>query len=402
MHRFTRRQFGGLALAVGAQSRRLFAANSIEAVLRSGLEQRKIPAVTAMAGTASAITYSGAFGTRDSVSGVPITVESIFSIASMTKAITSVGAMQLVEQGKLTLDEPASKHLPELGTLQVLDGFKSSGGSILRPATKPVTLRQLLTHTSGFAYDIWHEAMFKFSSSGGDPTHVLAFEPGTKWQYGPSTFWAGRLVEAISGMDLEKYLQQYVLGPLGMKDTTFIFPKEQYERLVGRYQRETNGSLTPVPRSVPAAPTAYRGDGGLYSTASDYLKFTRMILKRGVGPGGERILKEKTVALMSANGTGHIPAGRRRTFRPTLSSDVDFHPGHDDRYTLGFLMIPKAVPGARSAGSLSWAGINNTYYWIDPHRNICGVIMMQFLPFADKEAVGLLNDFQHAVYSSRT
>ena len=388
-----------MSLAFGAQSGGLVTANSIDAVLRSGMEQRKIPAITAMAGTASAITYSGAFGARDSVSGVPITPESIFSIASMTKAVTSVGAMQLVEQGKLTLDEPASKHLPELGGLQVLDGFNSSGKSILRPSTHPVTLRQLLTHTSGFAYDIWHEAMFKFTSSGGDATHVLAFEPGTRWQYGPSTLWVGRLIEAVSGMDLEKYLQRNVLSPLGLKDTAFIFSKEKYERLVGRYQREANGSLTPVPRSVPVPPTEYRGDGGLFSTAPDYLKFTQMILNRGLGPGGERILNEKTVALMSANGTGQIPAGRLKTLQPSISRDVDFHPGHDDHYTLGFLMNPEAIAGGRSAGSLAWAGLYNTYYWIDPHRNICGVIMMQFLPFADKEAVGLLNDFQHAVYS---
>jgi len=399
MHRFTRREFGGVALAAGAQSRTSFAANRIDGVLRSGMEQRKIPSITAVAGTASATTYSGAFGTRDSVSGLPVTPESIFSIASMTKAVTSVGAMQLVEQGKLTLDEPAAKHLPELGILQILAGFDSLGKPMLRPSTNPVTLRQLLTHTSGFAYDIWHQAMFKFTSAGGDATYVLAFEPGTQWQYGPSTFWAGRLIEAISGMDLEKYLQQNVLAPLRMKDTTFIFPKDRYERLVGRYQRETDGSLTPVTRSVPEPPSAYRGDGGLFSTAPDYLKFTQMILKRGLGPGGERILKEKTVALMSANGTGQIPAGRLKTFRPSLSSDVDFHPGHDDRYTLGFLMNPEAIAGARSAGSLAWAGVYNTYYWIDPDRNICGVIMMQFLPFADKEAVGLLNDFQHAVYS---
>lgn len=399
MHRFTRREFGGVALAMGAQSRKLLGASSIDSVLHSGLNQRKIPAVSAMAGTGSAITYSGAFGTRDSVSGVPITPESIFAIASMTKAVTSVAAMQLVEQDKLRLDEPASKHLPELGRLQVLNGFDSSGKSILRPSAKPVTLRQLLTHTSGFAYDIWHEGMFKFTSSGGDATHVLAFEPGTNWQYGPSTLWAGRIVEAVSGMDLEKYLQQNVLVPLGMKDTTFIFPKEKYERLVGRYQREADGSLTPVPRKVPVTPTAYRGDGGLFSTAPDYLKFTQMILKRGLGPGGERILQPKTVALMSANGTGQMAAGRLKSSRPTVSNDVDFHPGHDDRYTLGFLMNPEAVPGARSAGSLAWAGLYNTYYWIDPHRNVCGVIMMQLLPFADKGAVGLLNDFQHAVYS---
>jgi methyl acetate hydrolase len=399
MHRFTRREFAGVALVMGAQSRSLMAASSIDAVLRSGLEQRKIPAITAMAGTANAVTYSGAFGSRDAVSGVPITVDSIFAIASMTKAVTSVAAMQLVEQGKLTLDEPVSKHLPELGRLQVLDGFDSSEKPILRPSTTQVTMRHLLTHTSGFAYDIWHEAIFKFTSSGGDAKHVLAFEPGTGWQYGPSTFWAGRLVEAVSGMDLERYFQQNVLSPLGMKDTSFILPKERYERLVGRYQRETNGSLTPVPRSLPAPPTVYHGDGGLFSTAPDYLKFTQMILKRGLGTGGERILKEKTVALMSANGTGNIAAGRLKSSRPTFSSDVDFHPGHDDRYTLGFLMNPESVAGARSAGSLAWAGLFNTYYWIDPRRDVCGVIMMQLLPFADTQAVGVLNDFQHALYS---
>jgi CubicO group peptidase (beta-lactamase class C family) len=273
---------------------------------------------------------------------------------------------------------------------------------MLRAAKKPVTLRHLLTHTSGFAYDTWHEAMFRFTSSGGDATHVLAFEPGSKWQYGPGTFWAGRLVEAVSGTDLEKYLQQNILGPLGMKDTSFILPETKFERLVGRYQRDANGSLTPVARTLPPPPVVYRGDGGLYSTALDYIRFTQMILKRGVGPGGQRILGEKTVVLMSANGTGHIPAGRLKSWQPARSSDADFHPGHDDRYTLGFLMNPEGIPGERSAGSLVWAGLYNTYYWIDPHRGICGTIMMQFLPFADKEAVGLLDDFERGVYSLRT
>lgn len=157
-----------------------------------------------------------------------------------------------------------------------------------------------------------------------------------------------------------------------------------------------------LPRKMPGPPAVYHGDGGLFSTAPDYLKFTQMILKRGLGPGKERILQEKTVVLISANATGQMAAGRLKTVRPKLSNDVDFHPGHDDRYTLGFLMNPEPIPGGRSAGSLAWAGLYNTYYWIDPHRNVCGVIMMQLLPFADREAVGLLNDFQHALYTTRT
>ena len=387
---------------MGAQSKIAHGANGIGDALRSGMQRRGIPAVAAIAGTADSVIWSGAFGTRDSASGIAIAQDSIFAIASMTKAITSAGAMQLVEQGKLALDEPASKYLPELATLQVLDGFDAASKPMMRPPMKQVTLRQLLTHTSGFVYDSWHEAMFRFTSSGGDSTHVLAFEPGAKWQYGPGTYWVGRLVEAVSGMDLEKYVQQHIVGPLGMKDTSSILTAEKFDRLVGRYQRETNGSLTPVPRTMPAPPKSYRGDGGLYSTAPDYLKFTQMILKRGAGPGGVRILQEKTVALMSANGTGNIPAGRLKTLNPAQSGDVDFHPGHDDRYTLAFLMNPEAVQGERASGSLAWAGIFNTYYWIDPHSNVSGVIMMGFLPFADKEAVGLLDEFQRVVYSART
>jgi len=398
----TRRHFGGLALALGAHSSRLFAANGIDDVLRHGREERKIPAVVAMTGTADRITYAGAFGTRDAESGMKVGMDSIFAIASMTKAVTSTAAMRLVERGKLTLDEPASKHLPELGMLQVLEGFDGAGKALLRPARTSVTLRQLLTHTSGFAYDAWHEAMFRFTSHGGDATHVLAFEPGSNWQYGPSTFWAGRLVEAVSGIDLEMYVRQNILDPLGMKDTTFVFPQTKFDRLVQQYQHQPDGSMTPAKRTLPTPPPVYRGDGGLFSTAPDYIKFTQMFLKKGAGPGGERILQAKTVAEMSTNGTAKIAAGRLKTQIPSRSSDVDFHVGHDDRYTLGFLMNPDAVPGARSARSLGWAGINNTYYWIDPHRAICGVIMMQFLPFADRDAVALLSDFEHAAYSTQS
>jgi methyl acetate hydrolase len=399
--RLTRRELFGVAFAAGA-STRLFAATGIDPVLRTAVEQKKIPAVTAIAGTENSIFYSGAFGTRDAASGKPVALDSIFAIASMTKAITTAAAMQLVERGKLTLDEPASKYVPELASLQVLDGFDASGKPIFHPASKPVTLRQLLTHTSGFAYDGWHEGMHKLTSAKVDITHILAFEPGTKWQYGPSTRWAGRIVEAASGKNLEQYLQENILGPLEMKDTTFILPQEKFERFVTAYQRHPDGSFKSFPREMPSPPATYRGDGGLYSTAPDYLKFTQMILRRGAGPGSQRILQEKTVAIMSANGTGNIAAGRLKTCAPSLSADVDFHPGHDDRYTPGFLLNPDAYPGARSAGSLAWAGIDNTYYWIDPHRRISGVIMMQFLPFADPTAVAVLGDFERAVYASRS
>jgi CubicO group peptidase (beta-lactamase class C family) len=408
MSRVSRREFGSIALVLGAQAKNLRGATGIDETLRSGIERRKIPCVTAMVATADKTTYSGAFGTRDAASGVKVQADSIFAIASMTKAVTSVAAMQLLEQGKLTLDEPASKHLPVLGKLEVLEGFdKKTGKAILRPATKPVTLRQLLTHTSGFAYDTWHDGIFKYATQKGnvgDRTSTtpmpLAFEPGTRWQYGYSVDWTGRLVEAVSGLSLEEYFQRNILKPLGMKDTSFLLPAEKFDRLVSRYQKHPDGSLTQEARKPPAAPPWFNGSGGLNSTAPDYIRFMQIILRQGKGSNKEQILQAKTVEMMASNQIGDLDAGKLKTARPDVSSNVDFHPGFKDKFGFGFLINTTAYDGGRSAGSLAWAGVANTFYWIDPRRGMCAVIMMQFLPFCDTEAMGMLRDFERAVYST--
>jgi methyl acetate hydrolase len=402
-----RREFGGVALALGAQARRLWGATSLDDVLRSSMERRKIPAVTAMVATADRITYTGAFGKRDSASGVAVTPGSIFQIASMTKAITSTAAMQLVEQGKLSLDEPAAKHLPELGKLEVLEGFDKSGKPMLHPVSKPVTLHHLLTHTSGFCYDVWDANMKRYAEQKGQnitpatvaPLVPLMFEPGTRWQYGYGLDWTGKLVEAVSGLTLAEYFQRNITGPLGMTDTAFGVPADKFDRLVSSGQRQSNGVLKENPRTLPPAPKAFNGGGGLSSTSGDYVRFMQMILRQGRGPGKEQILRPKTVEMMAANQVGELAAGRLKTQRSEVSSDVDFHPGFNDKYTFGFLMNPDAYQGGRSAGSLAWAGVFNTFYWIDQRRGICAVVMMQFLPFADVEAVGLLRDFERAVYA---
>lgn len=402
----SRREFGGAVLALGAGARKLWSAPGLDETLRESLQRRKIPAVAAMLATADQTTYSGAFGKRDSASGVDVKPDSIFAIASMTKAITTTAAMQLVERGKLTLDEPAAKHLPELGKLNVLQGFDGAGKPILRPATKPVTLRNLMTHTSGFAYDTWDADILRYTSQAGGaippgtvaPLVPLAFEPGTRWQYGYGLDWTGRLVETVSGQTLEQYFQSNILQPLGMKDTSFILAPEKFDRLVSQYTRQPDGSLKENPRTMPMPPKAYNGGGGLYSTAPDYVRFMQMILRHGRGSGKEQVLQAKTVQMMEANQVGAIRAGVLKTARPAISSDVDFHPGATDKYTFGFLMNPTGYEGGRSAGSLAWGGVYNTYYWIDPKRALCAVVMMQFLPFADKEGVGLLSDFEHAVY----
>src|SRR5215471_2446760 len=406
----TRRQFSA-GLAAGASPvRRIFAAPAgmagIGATLRDGIAHRKIPCVTAMVATADKTLYSGAFGKRDVESGTDVTPDSIFAIASMTKAITSTAAMQLVERGKVALDEPAAKHLPELARLDVLEGFDEAGKPKLRPASKPVTLKHLLTHTSGFAYDTWDQSMVKYNMLHPVPPGAVApltpliFEPGTRWQYGTGLDWTGKLVEAVSGQTLEAYFQANILGPLGMKDTKFSVPEEKFSRLVSVYQRQSTGELKQNPRTLPVPPKAFNGGGGLYSTAGDYVRFMQMILRKGAGPGKDRILQARTVELMSSNQTGNIAAGRLKTYRPDRSADVDFHAGFADRYTYGFLLNPVAYEGGRSAGSLAWAGINNTFYWIDARKGICATIMMQFLPFVDAEAMGLLREFERAAYSA--
>jgi CubicO group peptidase (beta-lactamase class C family) len=311
-----------------------------------------------------------------------------------------------VEQGKVQLHEPVSKYLPELGKLDVLTGFDSAGKPVLHPATKPVTLHHLLTHTSGFAYDTWDESMLKYNAQHGGasgpqvaPLTPLIFEPGTRWQYGTSMDWAGRLVEKVSGLTLEQYFRKNILDPLGMQDTTFIFPAEKFDRLVSSSRRQKDGTLKEDARAVPPAPKAYNGGGGLYSTAPDYVRFMQMILNHGRGSGGTQILQAKTIGMMTTSQTGGLSAGKLKTYRPEISSDVDFHPGVTDGYTYGFLINTTAYQGGRSAGSLAWAGVENTFYWIDPKRSMCAVVMMQFFPFVDKEAVGLLGDFERAVHA---
>jgi methyl acetate hydrolase len=400
----SRREFGGAISLLATPAIRLSGATGgaarVDDTLRDGIAQRKIPAVVGMAASGTKTLYSGAFGTRDS-SGVPVTADSIFGIASMTKAITTVAALQLVEQGKVKLDEPVSRYLPQLAKPEVLAGFDADGKAKLVPAKTPITLRHLLTHTCGICYDIWDDDMFRYSSQLKGPMPAvppLMFEPGTRWQYGMGLDWAGRLVEKMSGMSLEDYFQAKILKTLEMPDTSFILPASKFDRLVNGYSRQADGSLKENPRVPPKPPKEFNGGGGLYSTVGDYVRFMQMVLGKGRGVNQARILEAKTVESMQINQIGSSTAGKMKSHRPNLSSDVDIQPGFSEKWGLGFLINTTAYPGGRSAGSLTWAGISNTFYWIDPKRSMCAVLMMQYLPFVDKEAVGLLGDFEKAVY----
>ena len=373
----------------------------VDEAIRSGIARRKIPAAVGSIADRRKTLYTGAFGVRDA-SGGPVRADSIFRIASTAKPVTTVAALQLVDQGKVDLSEPVAKHLPQFANLDVLEGFDGSGKPVLRPARTPITLHHLLTQTSGLCYPIWDERMFRHSSIKVENAPAkpgpLMFEPGTRWQYGQGTAWAARLVEAMTGATLEDYFQERILRPLAMQDTSYIFPEAKFDRLVGTYQREANGEFKPNDRRLPSRPASFNGDGGLYSTAADYVRFMQMILNRGEGPNGARILKRQTAESMLRNQIGDLSAGKMRSFQPSTSADVDFQPGHTQKWGFGFLINTTPYAGGRSAGSGAWGGLNNTFFWIDPKRDRCGVLLMQYLPFVDKEAVGLWGEFEKAAY----
>jgi methyl acetate hydrolase len=380
----------------------------IEAALSRAVETREVPGVVAMAATEGEILYEGAFGLRDLASGPEMTRGTVFRIASMTKAVTSVAAMQLVEQGKLQLDQPIGAVLPELASPQVLEGFDPSGELRLRPAKRPITLRHLLTHTAGFGYEFFSTQLMRYLEATGAPSMLtgklaalnmpLLFDPGERWEYGINTDWVGRAVEAVSGTSLDAYFRAHIFAPLGMTDTGFALTPDQQARLAGVHQRQSDGSLSPV--AMPIADREFfSGGGGLLSTGRDYLNFLQMLLHQGRF-GTVALLRPETVALMGQNHIGDLSAGVIKAAMPQISNDVDLFPGTRCGHGLGFMINPEPGPNGRSAGTLTWAGAFNTYYWIDPQRRVTGVILTQILPFADDRAVRLYGQFERSVYNA--
>ena len=326
--------------------------------------------------------------------------------------ITAAAAMQLVERGRLALDSPIRDVLPELAHPQVLDGFDAAGEPRLRPAKRPITLRHLITHTAGFGYDIWNPDLLRYEEKKGIPGIIscenkalempLTFDPGDKWEYGINIDWIGKAVERVSGQTLGDYFRDNLFGPLGMKDTSFKITESQRARLVGMHTRGADGALAPMPFEIPQEPEFQMGGGGLYGTAADYLAFTRMFLNEGRGPDGKHVLKPETVKAAAQNQMGDLNVRLLKTAIPPYSNDAEFFPGMVKKWGLGFMINTARVSGGRSAGSLAWAGLGNTYFWIDPAAGIAGVILMQLVPFADEKALALFAKFENAVYASRS
>jgi methyl acetate hydrolase len=381
----------------------------IDQLLAAATARGDVPGVVAMAATREGPVYQGAFGKRALPDGAAMTVDTVFWIASMTKAITSAAAMRLVEQGKLSLDWPIAEVLPELAAPQVLEGFDAAGEPILRPARRPITLRHLLTHTAGFVYDIWNPEMGRYMEKTGVPGIIscqnaalmlpLVFDPGDRWDYGINIDWVGKAVERASGQPLGDFFAQHIFGPVGMNDTGFSWTPDRRARLVGMHARGEDGALSPIPFELPQEPEFQMGGGGLYGTATDYLAFERIFLNEGRA-NGRQVLRPETVELISRNAIGALDVTLLETSVPGYSNNAEFFPGMAKKWGLGFMISTEAVPGGRSAGSLAWAGLGNTYYWIDPAKGVAGVILMQLIPFADPKALALLDSFERAVYTA--
>jgi CubicO group peptidase (beta-lactamase class C family) len=402
----------GMLASKPAQAQTISAAMTTKqnALLQAAVQSGDVPGVVAAVATGDKILYEGAFGERVLGQGTAMSMDTVMWLASMTKPIVGAAAMQLVEQGKLSLDEPASKVLPALGEVKVLTGWDSDGKPILRAPKSPITLRHLLTHTAGFTYDIWNPETARFHKTFNVPRAgsgkkaglaiPLSFDPGTQWEYGINLDWTGQVIEAASGMKLGQYIQKNITEPLGMMSTAFKISPDMRARMAKVHQRDPDGvRLTVTQNEVPQEPEFEPGGGGMYSTASDYIKFMQMILNKGSG-NGHQILKPDTVALMSKNAMGLLRVKMLPSQNKVVSQDAEFFPGVPKTWGLSFMINEEQAPTGRSAGSLAWAGLANTFFWIDPTKNIAGLLMVQVLPFVDPKALALFSQFEKNTYST--
>ncbi len=375
----------------------------IDQVLSAAVDSGELMGVVAGAWTSEGVAYLRAFG--ESGAGRAMTTGTVMWIASMTKAVTATAVMQLVERGELDLDEPLGPLVPYLGEVEVLDGFEADGTPRLRPPARPVTARHLLTHTAGFGYDFADATLARYVQSRSRPASAtegfqvpLLFDPGARWCYGVNIDWAGKVIEAVTGERLDAALASMVFDPLGMNDTGFVRTPDQLERSAEMHLRTEDG-LVAIPFDLSADPEFLMGGGGLFSTVGDYLRFTRMILGRGTLDGA-RVLAPETVDLMARNQLDVLPVTGWQSANPTMSNDVDLTVDGPQGWSLSFLVNREATPEGRSAGSLAWAGLANTYYWVDLERQTTGVFATQVLPFYDAPARAAFRAFEAAVQSA--
>ena len=383
--------------------------HKIDLLLQEACAQGAVAGAVAMVTTRTGLAYQGSCGRRDASAAPPMTSDTVFWIASMTKAITSALCLQLVERGLLSLHLPVADIVPALGRVQVIEGFDATGQPRLRAARAPITLHHLLCHTSGYGYEYWSEPLQRLRKSGVLPPIAtcrnaaleapLLCDPGERWEYGIGIDWAGKIAEAALGMRLGAALHETLFEPLGMRDTAFRIRPALRERLARVHQRGADGTLAPLSMEVPQEPEFEMGGGGLYSTSADYLRFARMLLNGGE-LDGRRVLAPATVSAMTSDRIGPLRVTALRTAAPRVSNDVEFLPEVEKGFGYGFLVTRQTAASGLPAGSLVWAGFANTYYWIDPAQGLAAVLLAQVVPFADARVLELFTGLQRAVYGA--
>jgi CubicO group peptidase (beta-lactamase class C family) len=381
--------------------------DTIDGLLEQAAADGSVPGAIAVVGDADGVRYEGAFGTRRVPDEVPVEIDTVVWLASMTKPFVSVAALQLLQSGRIGLEQPVGEILPEFGALPVLDGFDGDEPRLRPPAT-PATIRHLFTHTSGAGYFFLNADLKRWYELTGTPSPTsgalvslteapLIADPGTRWEYGLSTDWLGRVVEAVSGQNLAEYCAEHVFAPLGMVDTTFTPSDEQIARSMALHARLPDGSLVPAALEL-ATPEYFSGGSGARGTAGDYLRFMRALL-RGGELDGERVLEPETVDLMF---TDHlrgapIPPVMHSTV-PELTNDVPGFPVAQG-WGLGLHLVLEDMPAMRRSGAGDWAGLANCYFWIDRTTGVVAALCSQVLPFFDPGVVETVFAFERAVYA---
>jgi len=379
----------------------------IDAALRAAVENGAVAGVVAAGATPKGVVYEGAFGQANVEAGTPMAADTVFWLLSMTKPITATACMQLVEQGRLHLDQNAGEILPQLASPKVLEGFDADGKPRLRPARRPLTVRHLLTHTSGYTYANWSEALTRYERATGLPDIAtlrndafnapLEFDPGERWEYGIGMDWIGKLIEQVTDQSLEVYFREKIFQPLGMKDSGFLIGSEQKRRVAALFNRQPDGSLVAAPFEMPQRPEFFMGGGGAFSTPQDYLRLLRALVNAG-SLDGVRILRPETLARMRTNQIGDLDVHEMRTAAPAWSNSFDQFPGQRHKWGFSFDINEQPGPHGRAAGSMSWAGLLNCYFWIDPVKDVTGALFTQIRPFYDDRVVSLYGAFESGLY----
>jgi methyl acetate hydrolase len=369
----------------------------------------RVPGVVAMITDRRGNVYERAAGVRRLGETQPMTADSVFALFSCSKAITGTAVLQLVEEGRLDLDAPAKRYVPEIGELQVLEGFDEAGALRLRPPRRDVTTRMLMLHTAGFGYPYFSAALKRLAAEHGQPDPRLGqkrglmtpllFDPGESWEYGIGTDWAGQVVEAIAGERLDAVLKARVLGPVGMADTAFVPTPSMRARRAAMHQRDRDGALKAVDFSLPEDPEVWMGGGALFGTVPDSMRFLRMWLNDGLGEGG-RVLKPETVAMAARGHLAGMGITRMTSVSRGLTHDAEFFPGLPKTWGLTFMVNEADAPTGRPAGSFGWAGLGNLYYWADRKNGVAGFWASQYFPFMDGAALEGFLAFETALYAA--